>query len=434
MNMCNMKNIIEKLYLTNRSFVTDDYDYCLNYIDNEILPLKYHKFPSGLEIWDSWIIPQKWTVNHAFIKAGKEEILNFNDHPLHLIGYSNSYKGIISQKELKEHLYYHPEISEAIPWHFRQNYRPWDLEWGFCVSKNFYESLNEDEYYVEIDTKFEDDYLKVAEHHLNGIKKDTIVFIAHLDHTGMANDDLSGVVVGLKIMNELSQRDNLKYSYKLLIVQEMLGTAAYLEKKEKTADEFKYGIFLEMLGNNNHLLLQKSFNGNTKLDNIAEYLLKINKKDYKIGEFRENICNDEIIFESPGYEIPTISVSRYPYYEYHTNLDNPEIIHESKLENAVDYILDIIDILEKDFTPIRNFKGLPSLANPKYDLYIDPGQNALSGNIQSAKDLNKFRDYIFRYLEGTHSVFEIAYEFNLRFSFVYNYLKKFNEKDLIEMK
>lgn len=432
--MGGMKKIIEKLYLTNRSFITDDYDYCLNYIDDEILPLKYHKFPSGKEIWDSWIVPKKWTVNHAFIKDSKKEILNFNDHPLHLIGYSDSFKGTISQKELKEHLYYHPKISDAIPWHFRQNYRPWESEWGFCVSKNFYNSLNQDEYYVEIDTDFEDDYLKVGEYHLSGEKDDTIVFIAHLDHTGMANDDLSGVVVGSEIMNELSKRGNLKYSYKLLLVQEMLGSAAYLEKTKQIADKFKYGIFLEMLGNDNRLALQRSFNGETKLDKIAEHLLKSSKKDYEIGEFREYICNDEIIFESPGYEIPTISVNRYPYPEYHTNLDNPNIIKEKNLENAVDYILDIVEILEKDFIPVRRFIGLPSLANPKYDLYIDPGQNSLSGNIQSAEDLNKFRDYIFRYLEGEHTVFEIAYEFNLKFSFVYNYLKKFNEKGLIEVK
>ena len=70
-----MKDIIEELYLTNRSFVTDDYDYCLNYIDENILPLNVHKFASGKEIWDSWVIPPKWSVNHAFIKKNGKEII-----------------------------------------------------------------------------------------------------------------------------------------------------------------------------------------------------------------------------------------------------------------------------------------------------------------------------------------------------------------------
>ena len=45
-----MKEIIEELYLTNRAFITDDYDECLRYIDENILPLKYHMYPSGKEI------------------------------------------------------------------------------------------------------------------------------------------------------------------------------------------------------------------------------------------------------------------------------------------------------------------------------------------------------------------------------------------------
>mgnify|MGYP006292503437 CR=1 FL=1 len=430
----NMKEFIEKLYLTNRSFITDDYDYCLNYIDENILSLKIHKFPSGKEIWNSWVVPKKWDVNSAFIKKGNEKILDYDEHPLHLIGYSDSFEGYVTKEDLQKHLHYHPEISDAIPWHFRMNYRPWDSEWGFCVTKDFYDSLDDEKYYVKIDTNFEDDYLKVAEHHLDGKRDETIVFIAHLDHTGMANDDLSGVVAGLEIMNRLKDKEERKYSYKLLIVQEMLGSAAYLEKHNYLADELKYGIFLEMLGNNNRMALQKSFEGNTKLDNIAEYLLEINKEEFEVGEFREIVCNDEIVFESPGYEIPTISVTRYPYSEYHTNLDNPSIISQQNLEESVQYVLEVINILENDFIPIRKFEGLPSLANPKYDLYIDPGQKALSGSLQSSKDLNKFRDYIFRYLEGDHSVFEIAQEFNLNFKFVHDYLIEFNKKDLIEVK
>ncbi|MFW5889613.1 MAG: DUF4910 domain-containing protein [Bacillota bacterium] len=430
----NKKEIIKKLYKTNRSFVTDDYDYCLNYIDENILPLQIHKFPSDSQIWDSWIIPKKWIVNHAFVKKDGKEILNYDDHPLHLIGCSAPYKGYVDKEKLKSHLHFHHNLSNAIPWHFRLNYRPWDSDWGFCVTEDFYNDLDDGEYYVEIDTEFEDDFLKVAEYHLAGEKDETIVFIAHLDHTGMANDDLSGVVVGLEVMEKLKKMNNRTFSYKLLLVQEMLGSAAYLSREYNEDSNFKYGIFLEMLGNENRIALQKSFEKETKIDKIAEYVLKESEREYEINDFRENINNDEIIFESPGYEIPTISLNRYPYQEYHSHLDNPDIIEESVLNESVDHIMKIINILENDFIPKRKFKGLPSLANPKYDLYIDPGQEALEGNLQDKADLNKFRDYIFRYLEGEHSIFEISYLFNLKFEFVYSYLKEFEEKGLIEVK
>lgn len=427
-----MKEVIEKLYKTNRAFITDDYDRCLEYIDENILPLEYHSYPSEKEIWGSWEIPKKWTVNSAYLEYDGEVIIDFDDNPLHLISYSAPFEGYVDLETLREHLYFHPDIPPAIPFHFRLNYRPWDSDWGFCVSKNFYDSLEEGEYHVNIDTEFEEGYLKVVEHHLEGQEEDTILLIAHLDHTGMANDDLSGVVVGLEVMKRLSRREDRKYSYKLLIVPEMIGSAAYLEEHESLPEKARYGIFLEMLGNKNRLAMQRSFEEETKLDRIAKYVLKRDKNIFKIDGFRKIICNDEIIFESPGYEIPTISVSRYPYPEYHTHLDDPSIISEDKLQESVEYILEVIDILEKDFIPLREFKGLPSLANPKYDLYIDPGQPALEGAKSISENLKVFRDAVFRYLEGEYSVFEIAEKFELPFEFVHVYLTKFKEKGLIK--
>ena len=429
-----MKEIIEDLFLTNRAFITDDYDECLRYIDEKVLPLKIHMYPSGKEIWNSWIVPKKWIVKQAFVEDDGERIIDYEDHPLHLISYCDPFEGEVNIDELKEHLYYHPKLAEAIPFHFRLNYRPWDSEWGFCVSKEFYDGLNKEKYYVKIETKFEDGHLKVGEHHLEGEKEDTILLVAHLDHTGMANDDLSGVVVGLEVMNRLREMKSTKYSYKLLIVPEMLGSAAYLEEHGSIHESVKYGIFLEMLGNENRLALQRSFEGDTKIDRVAEYVLKKDQDDFKVDDFRKIICNDEIIFESPGYEIPMISISRFPYPEYHTHLDNPGIISEDRLQESVEYILSVLDILEKDFTPVRKFKGIPSLANPKYDLYIDPGQPAVEGTKIISENLKVFRDAVFRYLEGDHTVFDIAEHFDLPFEFVYEYLMKFKNKNLIKLK
>jgi len=425
-----MKELIEELYLTNRGFVTEDYRKCLNYIDEYELSLKYHEFPSGREVWNSWEVPKKWTVNHAYIESDGNKILAFEDHPLHLISYSNPFEGWVSREKLIEHVHTHPDISDAIPWHFRLNYRPWDAEWGFCASQDFVDTLNQEEYYVSIDTDFEDDVMTVAEHHLSGQREETIVLMAHLDHTGMANDDLSGVAVGTEIMRRLRERSERRYSYKFLIVQEMTGSAAYLDEYAERASDFVCGIFLEMLGNDNRLLLQRTFDGDSKLDEIAEHVLKASRGEYDIDEFRAEIGNDELILESPGYEIPTISLLRGPYPEYHTHLDDPSIISEERLEEAVLRVLDIIDILEEDFVPVRKFSGIPSLANPKYDLYIDP-LDFPDVEVGGGKGIDSFRDRIFRHLEGNDSAFTIARKFGLQFNFVCSYLRKFEDKELI---
>jgi aminopeptidase-like protein len=427
-----LKTLIEDLYYSTRAFVSDDFDDALAYVDDE-LPLNIHEYPSGMTIWDSWVVPRKWTVEHAYIETTDgERILDVAEHPLHVITYSDSFEGKISRETLLEHLHTHPDIPEAIPYHFRQNYRPWDSEWGFCASQEFVESLNDDEYDVSIDTTFNEGTMKVGEHTVEGENDETVAFIAHVDHVGMANDDLSGVAAGVEVMQRLDERDDLTYTYKLLLVPEMIGSAAYLSTNRKTARDFEYGIFLETLGNDNRVMLQHSMFDDSRIDRVAEHVLRRRYDEFEVCGFREKAGDDELIYEGPGFEIPTLSVSRYPYPEYHTNLDDPDIITEEHLVDGVEYVEEVVNVLERDFVPNRQFEGIPSLANPKYDLYIDPGQPGLSDSNVANKNIRAFRDYIFRYLDGNYTVFDIATEFDLTFDYVHDYLRAFKEKGLVE--
>lgn len=428
-----MKQLISDLYLTNRALVSDDYDDALAYIGDRELDLTVREYPSGSEIWDSWVVPQKWTVEHGYIETtAGDRILSYEDHPLHLFAYSDSYEGWVSREELHDHLRTHPNMPDAIPYHFRLSYRPWDSDWGFCASQNFAESLSDEEYYVSISTTFEDGQMKVGEYHLEGEREETILLLAHLDHIGLANDDLSGVAVGVELMQRLQERTDRTYSYRLLLLPEIIGSAAYLNDEAVDSDRFKCGLFLETLGNDNRLMLQRTFTEDTKIDRIAERLLTTDYDEFEINGFRDEAGDDELIFEAPGYEIPTVSISRYPYEEYHTHFDDMSIIYKDKLEESVEYILDIIDVFECDFTPIRTFNGIPSLANPKYDLYIDPGQPGISESPMASANIRDFRDRVFRYLDGDHTVFDIADQFDLQFDFVYDYLLEFEKKGLVE--
>jgi len=429
-----MMELIEELYLTNRGFVTDDYDYCLSYIDEHELPLTYHEYPSGMEIWDSWVVPQRWTVENATLETTDGEVLvDFEEHSLHLISYSDSFTGRVDKDTLFNHLHWHSEDDDAIPWHYALNYRPWDNDWGFCVPRTLVESLDDNEYYVDIDTSFEPSVMTVAEHHLQGERDETVVFVAHLDHTGMANDDLSGVAVGIEVLRRLRERDETRYSYRLLIVQEMIGSAAYLADSETSTDRLEYGVFLEMLGNENRLLLQETFDGGTRLDQAMQHALDRGLTDYETAGFRERIGNDELVFESPGFEIPTVSLSRFPYPEYHTHFDDPSILSKQRLETAVETVLEAVSILEEDVVPTRTFEGLPSLANPKYDLYLEPEAVAAEYPSADPTAVDLFRDRIFRHLEGDRSALNLAEQFNLPFEFVADYLKEFADAGLVDV-
>ena len=78
----------KELWPINRSLTGPGVIKTLELIQNFLPDLKIHSYQSGTKKFD-WIIPDEWKVNEAWIKddAGNE-IINFNDNNLHLVGYS----------------------------------------------------------------------------------------------------------------------------------------------------------------------------------------------------------------------------------------------------------------------------------------------------------------------------------------------------------
>ena len=100
-----------------------------------------------------------------------------------------------------------------------------------------------------IDSHFEDGALKVGEVVIPGEKEECVVLAAHLCHPAMVNDDLAGVVVGIDVARKLLAGPKPKYTIRLLILPETIGSVAYLSHNEDLIPNMVGGLFLEMLGN-----------------------------------------------------------------------------------------------------------------------------------------------------------------------------------------
>ncbi|MFH0875123.1 MAG: DUF4910 domain-containing protein [archaeon] len=409
-----MIELIKELYLLNRSLVTDDFDKALTILKKEI-PICIKKYQSGQECF-TWIIPEKWVIKSAYIEFEGKKILDFKNHPLHVLSYSLSVNKTVSKQELLKHLFFDKNRPKAIPYVFKY----YERGWGFCMPFDDVQKLKEGNYKVVIDSCFEKGELKVGELLIKGKNQKIIAIISHLCHPGQANDDLSGVSVSVEIAKELLSRKN-KYSYLFLYVPETIGSIAYLANNEKMIPDIEVGMFLEMLGNENSLVLQRTRQDNTKLDRIARYVLKKRSHESREGGFRKIVGNDEMVFNGPGIDIPTISISRSPYPEYHTSDDNLSIIKEEKLLEAKEVVNEIIEILEKDFIPIRKFKGPLFLS--RYGLWVD---------YKVDKELNRNIEQIMLNLEGELSVFEISEKLNMDFSIVYDYIIKMKAKGVVD--
>lgn len=430
--MTSIRDLIKEFYMLPLGHVTEGNDRAVEILARH-LPFTVHEFPSGMEL-NGWTVPQRWGVRTALIRRGGTVIYDGTRHPLGVISYSQSFTGRLSLDELKLHLFFHHDLLDAIPYHDRFFYQNWRKEWGFCVPRRLVESLTPGDYDVELVTQFVPGTMKVMECHLEGARPETVCFNAHLCHAGQANDDASGVAVGIALFNKLLG-GRLEYSYRLVIAPEFIGTVFYVDclAKEDLA-RLRHAVFLECLGNDQPLALQQSFTGTAAIDRIAGHVLARRGLPHRSGAFRTVIGNDEIVWESPGYEIPAISLSRGGFPEYHSDRDSIEIVHEERLQEVVGILADMVAVFEGNAVMTREFTGLICLSHPRYDLYVDPGQEHI-GNIgtRERKEWNQLMNFLPRYCDGKMTVLQAAERHGLPFWDVLDYVRRFEAKGLVRL-
>lgn len=427
---------IDGLFVTPNSEDTDKQ----NAILREYLPFKVYEYTSGQE-HNGWVVPSKWEVKKAQIHKNGKLVYDGTKHPLCVIGYSQSFSGRVSLEELKKHLYYRKESPNDIVYHCDLYYKPHRKLWGFCVPYNIFKNLETGEYEVDLQTIHEQGTMKVLEYTHAGKSEDIIVFNAHNCHASQLNDGPAGYAVFMEVMKRLSGQKT-RFTYRLIVAPEHLGTVFYLARLSETdRKKFKLGIFMEMVGHDNpRFSLQESFTGKSYIDKVAHHVLRHKSQGYWSDRFRQIIGNDESVWEAPGYEVPMISLSRCqsqdnPYPQYHLSSDNLDIIRKEKLEETADILMHMIFVCEKDCLLQRKFSGLVALSNPRYDLYIVPGTDPSISLEKQTLDRKKWTDLmndVPRYMDKNMTVLEISEKYDLPFDEVYEYLKKFEAKGLVE--
>ncbi|MGE5716011.1 MAG: DUF4910 domain-containing protein [Acidobacteriota bacterium] len=395
-----MGDIVGALWQLPRDIISDGYDAGLRAL-GDVLPMTVHEFPSGTECW-SWIVPEKWTCHEAYLETlSGRRVFSYADHPLHVVSYSLPFDGVVSREELFRHLHVHSRLPDAIPFIFKY----YERDWGLCCSQRTKESLRDESYRVVIRTDFSYGTLKVGEIVAPGEREDTIILSSHLCHPGMFNDDMSGVAVSIAVMRELLRRPKRRYTYRLLIVPETIGSVAYLSRHANLIKKMKGGLFLEMLGLPNPHALQLSFSGDTEVDRTFTMALKASDPEGWTGAFRTIIGNDERQFNGPGVRVPMLSLSRvrpsghpdWPYPQYHSSHDVPDVASIGRLSVSRDLVLRMVDVLEANRVPVNRFQG--EVFCSRYGIHIDPYTNP-EGN-------RSLFDVMFL-VDGTRSVADIA--------------------------
>ena len=400
---------------------------------SSLYPIKKHRYSAGRE-HNGWVVPHRWKVHKAQIIKDGEVLFDGTIHPMAVAGYSTSFRGEIDKDELDKHLFYRSEMPSAYAFHCLYNYRPWEKHWGFCVPYEICSSWGPGKYLVELNTSFDDGQMIVGEWYQQGLSTDTIVFNAHTCHPCQANDDMVGVFVLAELFKWLAT-ENRQYSYLGIVAPEHLGTVFYLADMPRDKRKaIKLGCFVEMVGTDGPFRLQQSFTGQSRIDYVAHHVLRDVDPKIVLEPFRSVVGNDETVWEAPGIEIPMISISRWPYPEYHTSFDSADIMSQEKMDEALDVLKKIISILENDKFPLRKFDGLLALSNPKYNLYIERDDPVVPKQLDElGRKMGRMQDHLPRYLDGSKSILDLAVQFEIPFYFLKEYLQRFAEKDLVRL-
>lgn len=400
----------------------------------EELPFTVHEFESEEE-HNGWKVPMQWDCQAAMISdANGNPIYDANAHPLGVASYSMPFNGRVRGIELKRHLFYSATHYDAIVYHCDWWYKQHQRSWGMCVPKRFVDQIDDDSYYhVDLQTSFTHGTMKVLEYVLPGESSQSIILNAHTCHPGCANDDLSGVAVGIEVMRYLALVENRKNTYRLIVAPEHYGSIFWLKRfGESVGNDTRCALFLESLGTTGELALQSSFDGNDEMDHALQDALR--GRAHRVAPFRSVVGNDETCWDSAGIDIPCPSLSRCPFPEYHTSLDNADLMDEGKLAEAAMVVMHAMATLDQDRYMRRKFTGLVCLSNPKYDLYkpyFDPSIEGRRTIDDAAKKWNHVMDHLPRMLERG-SILDLSRHFDVPFTQLHAYITQWVAKGLVE--
>ena len=392
-------NFASKLWGINRSLTGEGVRQTLTHIKEHLPNLTVKSVSSGTQVFD-WIVPPEWHVNEAYItKPNGDKICDFSVNNLHLVGYSIPYSGKITLNELQKHLHSLPEQPNAIP--YITSY--YEERWGFCLTQEQRDSLEEGEYKVVINSKLFSGQLNYGELILPGESNEEIFLSTYICHPSMANNELSGPTVVTYLAKWLSQLTTHRYTYRFIFIPETIGSITYLSRNYKHLKKnVVAGFNVSCVGDDRSYSYVPSRNGKTISDTVSKHVLKWIDPDYTVYSWLDR-GSDERQYCAPGIDLPIASILRTKYGqypEYHTSLDNlKDVVTPKGLEGGYNAIRRALELLEKN----RNYK-VNVLCEPQM------GKRGLYQTLSIKKKDEQGRlmmDFI-SYCDGKNSLLDIA--------------------------
>lgn len=364
----------------------------------ETLPLDIVEVPSGTPVLD-WTVPPEWTVREAWIRdpAGRV-VVDFRNHNLHLVGYCAPVRRKLPLAELQKHLHSLPAQPDLIP--YRTSY--YNATWGFCLPHALRETLPEGEYEVCVDTTLAPGSLSIGELVLPGETTDEVLISTHICHPSLANDNLSGIAVALRLAAILSALPR-RHTFRFVFLPGTIGSITWLARNREAAARVRHGLVLSCVGDPAAPAYKKSRRGDAAIDRAMAHALEHRSPDARVLEFSP-YGYDERQYGSPGFNLPVGLFMRSvfgTFPEYHTSADNLDFITPGALADSLALVLEALAVVEGDGVYLNTSPhGEPMLG--RRGLYEAIG----GGNDRQTRQLALL--WVLNQSDGTSSLLDIA--------------------------